>query len=278
MTSTDQPGADHDELVLDRIDAFRVLRADSPEQKGAILESIAGPGKPEQDIIRELSKVHPLWRADRFEEAHRLVMRSLEVLDRNGARGAKLPKMGPLKFVAGYVVGLMTRWIVRGHQNTIITRIRKLYERREANSIWGSDEHRMLRRARINAVQVEQGFKGKQLGLPGFLLGGAILSSIISAIQSLIRSALDSTLGKIIFFGVVGLIFAGLAWCALYAAAVSRRRIRLSMDQSLKALWETVGAAGTPPRDESYNFAIYAIVLLVLAWIALPLAAWMIFG
>ena len=42
----------------------------------------------------------------------------------------------------------------------------------------------------------------------------------------------------------------------------------------MKALYETVGACGDPPRDDSYNFAIYAIVLLVLAWIVIPLALW----
>jgi hypothetical protein len=266
-----------DDLVLDRIDALRVLRADTPEEKGALLESIAGPGKPEQDIVRELSKLKPLWRPDRFEEAHRWVMRSLEVLDRNGARSAKLPRMGPLKVVAGYVVQQITRWIVKGHQNTVVTRVRKLYERREANAIWGSAEHRMLRRARIDAQRVEQGYKADQLGLPTFLLGGAIFSSIVSGAQSLGRSALDSTVGQVTFAAVLAVIFLGLAWAALYAAAVARRRIRLCMDQPLKALWETIGACGNPPRDESYNFAVYAIVLLVLAWVAIPLTVWLVF-
>ena len=266
-----------DDLVLDRIDALRVLRADTPEEKGALLESIAGPGKPEQDIVRELSKLKPLWRPDRFEEAHRWVMRSLEVLDRNGARSAKLPRMGPLKVVAGYVVQQITRWIVKGHQNTVVTRVRKLYERREANAVWGSAEHRMLRRARIDAQRVEQGYKAEQLGLPTFLLGGAIFSSIVSGAQSLGRSALDSTVGQVIFASVLAVIFLGLAWAALYSAAVARRRIRLCMDQPLKALWETIGACGNLPRDESYNFAVYAIVLLVLAWVAIPLTVWLVF-
>ena len=266
-----------DDLVLDRIDALRVLRADTPEEKGALLESIAGPGKPEQDIVRELSKLKPLWRPDRFEEAHRWVMRSLEVLDRNGARSAKLPRMGPLKVVAGYVVQQITRWIVKGHQNTVVTRVRKLYERREANAVWGSAEHRMLRRARIDAQRVEQGYKAEQLGLPTFLLGGAIFSSIVSGVQSVGRSALDSTVGQVIFAAVLAVIFLGLAWAALYSAAVARRRIRLCMDQPLKALWETIGACGNPPRDESYNFAVYAIVLLVLAWVAIPLTVWLVF-
>jgi hypothetical protein len=265
-----------DDLLLDRIDAFRVLRADTPEEKGAILEHLAGPGKPEQDIVNELSKVRPLWRPDRFEEAHRMAMRSLEVLDRNGVRSPKMPKLGPLTPVASYAVEQMTRWIVKGYQNSLVTRLRRLYERREANSVWGSPEHVMLRRARINAIQVEQGFKGDQLGLPTFLLGGAILSSIVSALRAAFLWAFKGGIGTIIFAGVLGLVFAGLAWAALYAAGVARRRIRLSTEQPIMALFETIGACGNPPGDDSYTFAVYAIVLLVLAWILIPTGIWLV--
>jgi hypothetical protein len=265
-----------DELLLDRIDALRVLRADTPEQKGALLEQIAGHGRAEQDIVSELSKVKPLWRPDRFEEAHRMVMRSLEVLDRNGVRAPQLPRLGPLKPIAAYLVQLMTRWIVKGHQNTIVTRIRRLYERREANSIWGSEEHRMLRRARINATQVEQGFKGNQLGLPTFLLGGAILSSLASGLRALFEWAFSGRTGIVVLAAVLLLMFAGLAWSALYAAGVARRRIRLCTDQPMRALYETIGACGDPPRDDSYNFAVYAIVLMVLAVVLVPLAIWLV--
>ena len=37
-----------------------MLRADTPEEKGRLLEELAGPGKVEQDIVKELSKVKPL--------------------------------------------------------------------------------------------------------------------------------------------------------------------------------------------------------------------------
>ena len=276
--SAGDPDGEHrlDDLLLDRIDALRVLRADSPEQKGAILEQIAGRGKPEQDIVRELAKDRPLWRPDRFAEAHRLAMRSLEVLDRNGVRSPKMPRLGPLTPVAGYIVQQMTRWIVKGYQNSLITRLRKLYERREANSVWGSPEHVLLRRARINAVQVEQGFKGQQLGLPTFLLGGAILSSVVSGLRAFFGWAISGVVGVIVFTLVLALVFAGLAWASLYAAGVARRRIRLSTEQPIKALFETIGACGNPPRDDSYTFAVYAIVLLVLAWILIPAAIWLV--
>ena len=63
-----------------------------------------------------------------------------------------------------------------------------------------------------------------------------------------------------------------LAWIARFAAGVARRRIRLSTDQPMGTVWDTIGAAGSPPKDGSYNFAAYAIALTVRAWIVIPLA------
>lgn len=256
--------------LTDRIDALRVLRADNPEEAGKLLEQIGGRGKPEQDIVDQQAKAAPLWLPERFPEAHRLMIRGLEVLDRNGARNAKMPRLGPLKPVAEWAVQQVTRFIVKSHQNKLVDRIRKLYERREANSVWGSAEHVMLRRARINMVQVEQGFKGKALGLPTFLLGGAFFSSAIGAIGQVVGNAISSKIGVIVFTVVAGLLLAGLSWVVLFSAAVARRRIRLSVDAPLKALYETIGACGDPPRDDSTTFAVFAIIFLVLAWIVVP--------
>ena len=33
-----------------------------------------------------------------------------------------------------------------------------------------------------------------------------------------------------------------------------------------------VGAAGHPPKDQSRGFVIYAVILLVVAWIVVPVA------
>jgi len=258
--------------LLDRIDALRVLRASSAEEKGRLLEEIGGHGQVEQDIVSELSKVKPLWQPAQFEEAHRLTMRSLEVLDRNGVRGAPMPTvLGPLKPVVGVIVQLVTRWIVRGYQNSLASNIRKLYERREANCIWGAPAHRMLRRARINAVQVEQGLKSNPVGVPGFLLGGAALSGLFSLIGRGIGSLIESDTGRIVFFVIVGLVLLGLSWVAIYAASIARRRIRLTTQQPVQALWDTIGAAGDPPRDHSYHFALIAIILMIVASLAIPL-------
>jgi hypothetical protein len=270
----DPHAGDTEPELLDRIDALRVLRADSPEEKGRLLEEIGGPGRAEQDIVDQLAKIKPLWQPGQFPEAHRMAMRSLEVLDRNGVRGAPMPTpLGPLRPVAGLVVQLVTRWIVRDYQNKLASDIRKLYERREANSIWGSPAHVELRRARINAVQVEQGLRSNPIGVPGFLLGGAVLSGVFSAIADALAGAVEDATSRIILGAVIGTLMLVLSWVAIYAASIARRRIRLTTQQPIQALWDTIGAAGDPPRDHSYLFALIALVLLVIAALAIPLVA-----
>jgi hypothetical protein len=271
------PDPDDTSFLFERIDALKVLRADTPEEKDRLLEQLAGRGKVEQDIVRELAKPLPLWKPAQFERSHRLMMRSLEVLDRNGSRKVKVRRLGPLTPIAQFLVQQVTRWIVKSHQNTLMTRVRKLYEQREASCAWGSPEHHMLRRARINAVQVESGLKGTALGLPTFLLGGAFIGTVLSGLGGATSAALSNRLGVILFAAVLlGLLFS-LSWAAIVSAAVARRRIRLCVDQPSKALWETIGAAGSPPRDQSYNFAVYAIVLAVLAVIVVPSAILLLF-
>lgn len=264
-------GPDHPAL-LDRIDALRILRADSEDEKGRLLEAIGGSGKVEQDIVRQLAKPKPLWQPAQFDEAHRLAMKSLEVLDRNGVRGAQTPAvLGPLKPVVGFIVQLVTRWIVRGYQNTLAGTIRRLYERREAQSIWGSPAHVMLRRARIHTVQVEQGLRSNPIGVPGFLLGGAALSGLFSLVAQGVTTAIGSTAGRVIVGVVAFGVLSGLSWVALYAASIARRRIRLCTDQPIRALWDVIGAAGDPPRDHSFKFSIVAIVLLAASVLAIPI-------
>jgi hypothetical protein len=273
MTFENDPhaGEDHPEL-LDRIDALRVLRASSTEEKGRLLEEIGGPGKVEQEIVSQLSKIKPLWQPDQFPEAHRMAMRSLEVLDRNGVRSAPMPKLlGPIGPIVGLIVQLVTRLIVRAYQNSLASNIRKLYERREANSIWGSPAHMMLRRARINAVQVEHGLKSNPVGVPGFLLGGAALSGVFSLVAEALSSAVKDDSGRIILGVATAALMLGLSWVAIYAASIARRRIRLTTQQPIQALWDTIGAAGDPPRDHSYQFALIALILLALAALAVPL-------
>ena len=85
-----------DELS-DRLSAFRQLsRSDDESATDTILGEFGARGRVELDIVRELSARKPLWLPDRFEEAHHLVIRSLEVLDRHGGRATTMPRLGPL--------------------------------------------------------------------------------------------------------------------------------------------------------------------------------------
>ncbi|MGD9795015.1 MAG: hypothetical protein AB7V43_16210 [Acidimicrobiia bacterium] len=268
---------EEDHLLLDqlseRLDSLKLIRAEGGAAKDAALEQFGAKGKVEEEILLQLGAWKPLFKPDRFEEAHRTAMRALEVFDRNGARApSSLPKLGPLTPVAEYVVKLFIRFIVRNHQANVIDSIRHLYGRREANSPKGSAEFNMLRLARLQAERLAPGFKKKSVGLPAFVLGGAVISSLTSGMSSLVKAATDSLamlIVAVVLFAVVAL--AGF-WSILTAAAIARRRCRIALDQPLKALWETIGAAGNPPKDESRDFAIYALILLVLAWAAIPIA------
>jgi hypothetical protein len=265
-------------VLRDQLDAFRVLRAAGEEQREALLEEIATLGAAERDIVEELLATAPLAHSERFEAAHRGAMRAIEVLERNGGRKVTVRRLGMLDRPAGIVVSLVARWIANQHRASLVRRIRRLYDSREANAVPGTPEARMLRRARLQATHVEQGHGGGQLGVPGFLVGGAVLSTGFAAIRNVLGSAFASAIGTIVGALVLSGIVLVLAWACLYAASVARRRIRLSTDVKIAELWDAIGACGTVPRDQSLTFAIVAILGLVIAWLGIPLAVWIFFG
>jgi hypothetical protein len=274
LGDTDGDGT-RDFLILDdfgdRLNAFRSLSKTNDEAGiDAVLQNFGAKGKVETDIVRELAARRPLYLPSRFEEAHRMAMRALEVLDRNGARAPKLPKLGPLTPILAWLVQLISRFIVRNHQAEAITAIKNLYVRREANCPKDSPERFMLRRARIDAERVLPTLKKNPLGVPTFLLGGAVVSWISSLLSSALEGA-KSKVGLIIVIVALFVLFALISWSALRGAAVARHRIHLSLDDPLKALWETVGAAGKPPKDSSASFALIAIILSGLALVLIPI-------
>jgi hypothetical protein len=223
-------------------------------------------------MLDQLSARAPLQYPDRFEEAHRTTMRALEVFDRNAGRPPSNLRAGPLEPVAAYVVQMLIRLIVRDYQKSVVNQIRKLYARRWANSEKGSPEFGMLRLARLEMERLAPDYQRSALSFPTFLLGGAALSGVASAIQGvLVEAAKDRLLLLVVAAVFVALALGGF-WCILKAAAIARRRTRIALDQPLRALWETIGAAGHPPKDQSRQFAVYAVVLLVLAWVVVPAA------
>ncbi len=285
MGETRAEGAVED-LVLDELDekfaAFQAFRKSDAEASNEILGDLGASDDVDRDIVLELSSPAPLGHPERFVDAHRLVMRALEVLDRNGARGATVRArwLGPLRPVAQFVVGLVTQFIVRRYQATVINDLANLYARREANCTIHDPSLKNLTRARIHAERLAPGFRRNPLGVPTFLLGGAILSSGLSALQQFVVSSLDSILLSIAVTAVFYGLILGAGWAVLLGSAASRRRISLTIDAPLTALYQVVGRCGKPPRDHSRIFALIAIILILVSGLIVPLgllAAW-IFG
>ncbi len=256
-----------DELT-DRLDTLRLLRENDPQRADVMLEQFGAAGRVESEMLAQLGQRSPLHLPDRFPEAHRSVMRTVEVFDRNAARPPSSLRAGVLTPVASPVVQLLIGTIVRSYQRSVIEHLRRLYALREANSVPGSGEYRSLTLARRQIDRVTEDLSRRSGGLPAFLIGGATFSLLSSAVQEVTSSRL--------VLAVVAAVTAVLAlaafWCVLSAAAIARRRTRIALDAPLRALYETLGAAGDPPRDRSRGFVVYAVLLLALGWFVVPVA------
>ncbi len=263
-------------LLLDqlgeRLETFQLLRKNDDVGADDVLNELGASTTVDRDIVLELGSKRPLGHANRFPEAHALAVRSLEVLDRNGSRSVPIPNIGPLKPVASYLVALVTQFIVRSYLGSAIDAMRRLYQRREANALVGDPARPMLTRARIHAERLTPSFKRNPLGIPAFLFGGAFISSITSSILQSLISLTDANLVVQLAVGVLFIGILGVAsWVLLRGAAVARRRIILSTEEPLKALWQTVGRAGNPPKDQSITFAFVSIALLAVGFLVIPL-------
>lgn len=53
---------------------------------------------------------------------------------------------------------------------------------------------------------------------------------------------------------------------------MARKRIRITLDAPLDALYETIGGAGEPPPDPTRRFTLYSLIALVTGWIVIPMA------
>ena len=266
----DEPNLVLDELE-ERFSAFQLVRKSDATAKNEVLAELGASSEVDADIILELSSTWPLGHPDRFDSAHLLMVRSLEVLDRNGARGVKTrAPIGPLNHVAGFLVQLVTRFIVRQHLKRLIKNIHWLYVRREANTSLDNSFRNKLRRARIEAERLEPTFNTSALGVPTFIFGGAVLSWLLGSLQILI-AGLNTWYWQVATTLIVSVVAAVASWIVVRGAATARQRIKLTTDAPVRALYETIGRCGKPPRDDSVVFIVVALILGVLAAIALPI-------
>jgi hypothetical protein len=254
--------------LADRLETLRVLREDDPKRADVMLEQFGAAGRVESQMLTQLGQTEPLRIPDRFPEAHRTAMRAIEVFDRNAARPPSSLKVGFLTPVASIVVKLLIGIVVRSYQRSVIAHLRRLYALREANSVPGTTEYRTLTLARRQLDRVAQDLSRGSAGLPAFLVGGAALS----AVSSTARDVTGSRVVLVIVAAVTVALAVAAFWCVMTAAGIARRRTRIALDAPLQALYETLGAAGDPPRDRSRVFVAYAVILLALAWVVVPVA------
>jgi len=269
-------GADERPLVLDELskqfEQFRILRTGADtDATERLLDQLGAQDPVEAQIVLELSARRPLGHPERFTEAHVLAMRSLEVLDRNGARVPPVPSVGPLKPIAQFGVQLVTRFLVRNHQADIVDAIRNLYTRRLAWCAPDDPARMSMIRARLDAERVASTYKGNPIGVPTFLLGGAVISGLASGFRIVGEAALGSRLAAGLAVATAFLVLAALSWMILRGAAVAHHRIRITTEAPVRALWETIGRCGNPPEDDAQTFAVYAIILTVVGWLLIPL-------
>ena len=117
-------------------------------------------------------------------------------------------QVGPLKTVwPAFLVQQVTRWIVKGHQNTLVDEHPQARRAPRANAVWGSDEHAPAATGAIDAARVEAGLKANR-SVADVLLGGAFLSGIFSGLLNVIRTALENRVVVVVVAMVMVLLSA----------------------------------------------------------------------
>jgi hypothetical protein len=126
-------------------------------------------------------------------------------------------------------------------------------------------------------ARVGPDFAGSGGGLPKFLVGGAVVSGLASAAKQLGDLSGGGAIALVGLGAVAFVLFAAASWIIVQGAAVAHRRSTLIMRGPLAALWQTIGACGLPPEDDSLTFATIGIVLTAVAWFVTPIAVAAIF-
>lgn len=272
----DASASDDDQpLLLDelseRLERFRLLYDNDDAATDEMLNQLGGQGRVEREMVRQLAATRPLAKPERVADAHAVAMRALEVLSRNGSRPpSRLRRLGPLTPVARFLVQRVIRFVVRRHQTQVIEALRDLYTRRLAWIPQGDPYRWVLVRARLDVERATPSYKKSAGGIPAFLVGGAAVSSVTQGLRGSASAAAGSRVGVAVAVAATVLLLAAVSWIVLQGAAIARRRIKLSLDQPLGALWETIGWCGHPPKDTARTLAAVAIVLTFVGWLLIP--------
>lgn len=260
--------------VLEEIQGrIQLLRDSGDAATDTVLAQLGGSGKVEREIVAQLGATSPIAHPEHFVEAHSFAMHALEVLARNGSRAPSQLQAGFLTGPARTAAQPIVALIVKRFQAQVARSIRDLYARRLAWAERGDPSRRLLVQARLDVERTLPTMGNGSGGLPTFLVGGAAVSSLAQLARTTVDAAVGSKAALIAVAVATFLLLAAASWIILRAAAVARRRIRITMDPPLNALWETVGHAGKPPRDSARSIAVGAIALTFVGFFVLPAVA-----
>ena len=252
------------------LERLQLLGGDD-EAIAAFLDELDVRGPRDRQMLRELARTSPLARPERFDADQRRVLVALESLRRHGHHGARAGEaLGPLRMPIRYLVELVARYVVVAHCKNVALQLRNLYWLREMQSEGGSRELELLRPARFDAQALVEITKGREIGVPTFVIGAVLIPAGLS-IWRLATGTVREWWIALLVGAVAAVVGFAISWFVLRGAALASRRIRLSLAQPLAELWRSVGDCGSPPKDHSRRFAIVAITLTLGVWIVLPL-------
>ena len=166
---TDGDGLGLDDFV-NRSGSFQMLRKSTGAGADQVLTGLGATGEIDREIVLQLGARRPLGHPRRFEDALGLAARSLEVLDRNGHRSIPVLNLGFLSPVVGFLVQIVTQFIVRSYISSVIDSMYRLSERREAASPADWEHLPMLTRARLSHPANPTRLEGQRAGAARFLV------------------------------------------------------------------------------------------------------------
>lgn len=259
------------EELTRQLDTTRRLLTSSPDDIAEQALAALPPDAALEARVAAGLAAPPLAHPAEFPGAHRLAIRALELLDREGPGGLSLPRgFGPARPLAALVAGFVAEYIIRSYTRSVAARLVGLYALREAQCPPGSAARRLLTAARAEMQRLLPAFSGGGVGAPILVAAGAILPLLASTGQYL--GAIDRLPGPAIaaLFAGLFVLFLLLSSLLLAGARHAHRRALLIAGSPLAALWQAIGSAGEPPGDDARLFATVAIVISSAVWLLLP--------
>lgn len=146
----------------------------------------------------------------------------------------------------------------------------ELYTARENQARRGSEEWRALYFARWNMDKMDARYRGDRVGIPLLIFGGRLFAALATGLGEVFAAVATRDLLLVIFAVAMLAILAAVGTGIVQSAGIAKRRIAMTVERPLATLYEVVGNAGIPPRDNAWAFALGAVAVLILLWLIIP--------